>query len=63
MSDTSKLREPILEDDYPIYAGYCYVADGKVIRSNYHDVTAKWFKAKMGITELRRCDMAGRNMF
>jgi hypothetical protein len=60
---TTPLSEPILPDDYPIYAGYCYVADGRVIVSDWHDITARQFKAREGITELRRCDMAGRGMF
>jgi hypothetical protein len=55
-----ELNEPILEDDYPIYAGYLYVADGKVICSDYHGITARQFKAREGIKELRRCDIYGR---
>ncbi len=55
-----ELNEPILDDDYPIYADYLYVADGKVIRSDWHEVTAKLFKIKMNIKELRRCDIMGR---
>lgn len=58
-----ELNEPILPDDYPIYAGYLYVADGKVISSPLHDVTARELKAREGITELRRCDMSGRGFF
>ena len=57
---TPELREPILEDDYPIYAGYLYVADGKVVISDWHDITAREFKAREGVTELRRCDIFGR---
>lgn len=60
--DASKLNEPILPDDYPIYADYLYVADGKVVRSDWHDVTAREFKAREGVKELRRCDMAGRGL-
>jgi hypothetical protein len=55
-----ELNEPILEDDYPIYADYWYVADGKPIRSDWHGITARRFKAYVGATELRRCDIAGR---
>ncbi|MDF1625625.1 MAG: hypothetical protein P1U84_05010 [Parvibaculaceae bacterium] len=25
------LDEPILSDDYPVYPGYAYVADGRII--------------------------------
>lgn len=56
------LNEPVLPDDYPIYAGYVYVADGVPVVSDWHDVTAKEFKAREGITELRRCDLAGRDL-
>lgn len=55
-----KLNEPVLEDDYPIYADYLYVADGKVVRSNLHGVTAREFKRREGVKELRRCDIYGR---
>lgn len=58
MSD--ELNEPILADDYPIYGDYLYVADGKVVRSDWHGITAREFKQREGITELRRCDLVGR---
>jgi hypothetical protein len=32
--ETRELNEPILEDDYPVYASYWYVVDGKPIRSD-----------------------------
>lgn len=54
------LNEPVLADDYPIYADYLYVADGKVIRSDWHGITARQFKNREGIQELRRCDIYGR---
>jgi hypothetical protein len=60
--EAKTLKEPVLPDDYPIYADYLYVADGKVVRSDWHDITAREFKAREGITELRRCDMAGRGL-
>jgi hypothetical protein len=56
-----ELREPILPDDYTIYADYLYVADGKVVRSDFHGISARRFKAAIGVTELRRCDIAGRS--
>lgn len=58
----TELREPILEDDYPIYGGYFYVADGKPITSNWHGITAKEFKLRENIKELRRCDAVGRGL-
>ena len=60
--DKQALNEPILPDDYPVYGNYLYVADGKVVRSDWHEVTARFFKAKEGVKELRRCDMAGRGL-
>lgn len=62
MSQTSprELDERVLPDDYPIYGNYLYVADGKVIRSDWHDITAAEFKRREGVTELRRCDIVGR---
>ncbi len=54
--------ETILEDDYPIYANYFYLADGVVVCSPYHAVTAKYFKLQFGIKELRRCSLADRNL-
>jgi hypothetical protein len=54
------LNEPILEDDYPIYADYLYVADGKVIRSDWHGITARQLRGHLGAKEIRRCDIYGR---
>lgn len=61
--EPKELNEPALEDDFPIYANYLYVVDGKVYRSDYHDVTARWLRLKLGATEIRRCDIGGRNLF
>lgn len=52
--------ETVLEDDYPIYADYLYVADGKVIRSDWHGVTARELRIRLGAKELRRCNIAAR---
>lgn len=52
--------EYVLPDDYPIYGGYLYVADGKIIMSDYHGVTAAELKARIGATELRRCNISAR---
>lgn len=54
------LDEPILGDDYAIYADYLYVADGKVVRSDWHRTTCARFKACEGYKEVRRCDLEGR---
>lgn len=55
-----ELNEPVLADDYPIYGGYLYVADGKVISSDLHGTTAGRLKQHLGAKELRRCDIVGR---
>jgi hypothetical protein len=55
----SKLDEPILADDYPVYAGYAYVADGKPISSDIEGTVAR-LKVVTGATEIRRCDIFGR---
>lgn len=57
---SESLDEPILADDYPVYAGYLYVADGKVIVSDLHDSTVRRLKHYLGAKEIRRCDIYGR---
>lgn len=63
MSDATlpPLNETVLPDDYPIYAGHFYVADGKVVQSDWHGITAREFKRNIRAKELRRCDIAGRS--
>lgn len=60
MATEPRLNEPILPDDYPVYADYLYVADGKVIRSDWHGVNVRRLKHELGAKEIRRCDIAGR---
>jgi hypothetical protein len=55
-----KLDEPILPDDYPVYGDYLYVVDGKVVRSEWHDITVALFKRALSAKEVRRCDINGR---
>ena len=63
---TKELDENILDDDYPVYAGYFYVADGKVVKSNmgFRDFakTVKDLKAFHGYEEVRRCDAVARGI-
>lgn len=54
------LDEPILPDDYPVYGNYLYVADGKPVMSDWHDITVREFKHHIGAKEIRRCDIYGR---
>jgi hypothetical protein len=53
-------NETILDDDYPIYGNYLYVADGKPYCSDYHGVTVGWLKRKEGFKEVRRCNLMAR---
>lgn len=48
--------ETVLEDSYPIYGDYFYLADGKVYRSDWHDITVRELKAREGFKEVRKCD-------
>lgn len=57
----SMYNERELEDDYPIYAGYIYVADGEPMRSTI-ETTAKRLKELNNLKSLKNCDMAGRNL-
>lgn len=52
--------EEILPDDYPVYGNYLYVADGKVIMSDWHDVTVGYMKRQEGFKEVRRCNIQAR---
>jgi hypothetical protein len=62
-SDTNPVfSEPILPDDYPVYAGYWYVFDGQPMRSNYHDITVRKLKQYSGAREIRRCDAVARKL-
>ncbi len=57
-----KLDEHILPDDWRVFMDYCYVADGKVVRSPIEG-TAAALKAELKATEIRRCDLVGRGFF
>lgn len=56
---TVKLDEPVLDDSYPVYFDYLYVADGEVVSSNIEG-TVRRLKARLGAREIRRCDAVGR---
>lgn len=53
-------NEEILEDDYPIYADYLYVVDGKPYRSDYHGISARELRLRLKATEVRRCNISAR---
>ncbi len=54
------LNEPELPDDYPVYGDYMYVADGKLIRSDWHGINVREFKHKIGAKVVCRCDIIVR---
>lgn len=54
--------EPVLENDYPVYPGYLYVADGEVVQSPVEGNVRRLERA-VNATEIRRCDMAARDLF
>ena len=54
MSIQYDATETVLPDDYPIYGDYLYIADGKLYRSNWHDVTVSELKRREGFKEVRR---------
>jgi hypothetical protein len=54
-------NEPILADDYPVYPGYAYVVDGKVILSDIEGNVGR-LKKVMKATEVRRCDLSARDL-
>lgn len=54
-----ELNEPILSDDYNVFAGYYYVVNDKPICSDITG-TVEILKRYLGATEIRRCDIIGR---
>ena len=63
MTENSK-RERELQDDYPIFPGYLYVADGNVVRYMGVDATtAGRLRASDGIGSLTNCDIAARDLW
>lgn len=52
MRGKDELNEPILADDYPIYGDYLYVADGRVVRSDWPGGVGR---------ALYRCTRCGEN--
>lgn len=59
--NSTELNEPILEDSYPVFAGYWYVMDGMPRQS---DVSGDVLRLKIehNVKEVRRCDSVRRNL-
>ena len=51
--------ESILDDSYPIYADYLYVADGRVVRSDVQG-SVRTLRHVLKATEIRRCNIFAR---
>lgn len=54
-------NEDVLPDDYPVYGDYLYVADNQVVRSDVFG-TVRTLKQAIGAAEVRRCNLATRNL-
>lgn len=52
-------EERVLPDNYPVYFGYAYVADGKVISSDIQGTIAD-LKRDLNAKEITSCDIYGR---
>jgi hypothetical protein len=50
--------ETVLEDNYPVYPDYVYIADLKLIRSEIKGTVAD-LKRQLDVKEIRRCDLFG----
>jgi hypothetical protein len=59
-AETGFENEDILPDDYPIYADYLYVCDGKPYRSDWHGITVRQLKVREKFKEVRRCNLVAR---
>lgn len=58
----TKLDERELPDDYPLYAGYLYVVDGKVVQAIEQGTVAEW-KRRRGCKSVMSCDIGGRDLW
>jgi len=56
-----QLQERVLDNDYPVYWDYIYVADGKVIRSDIQG-TVRDLKRDLGALTITTCDYFGRDL-
>lgn len=57
-----KPQENALPDDYPIYLGYLYVVDGKVVQSMENSTVGTWKRVK-GCKQVTSCDIAARDLW
>lgn len=58
-------NERVLDDDYPVYYGYWYVADGVPVQSELSgEPTPTVFELRinLNVREIRNCDLKARGM-
>jgi hypothetical protein len=55
------MDEPILKDDYPVYASYWYIMDGEPRRSPIQGIVRD-LKLEYKVREVRRCDAVKRKL-
>lgn len=61
INDGTRDDEPLLEDNYPVFADYWYLADGKPIRSPVQGFVRD-LKRAIRVTEIRRCAAVKRGL-
>lgn len=59
---TTTYKETVLPDDYPVYFGYIYVANDKPLICEI-DGNISQLKRQWGVSEIKSCDLVGRNLF
>ena len=56
-------NETELPDDYPLYFGYLYIVDGKVVRATEEKSTVAEWKRRKGCKSVKNCDIHARNLW
>ena len=57
MSHTLRPSETVLSDDTPVHLDYVYIADNVFVRCPLWDATVREWKGRLGLKEIRRCDL------
>lgn len=55
------LDEPVLPDSYQVHFGFFYVCDGTITISPVQGFVSG-LKRRLGVNEVRRCDVMGRGL-
>lgn len=56
------LKERELDNEHPMFAGYMYVVEGKVVRSKVN-ISVGDFKKQTNVKSVKNCDIGGRNLW